>query len=40
MRLTTKQRLVGVERVCWVIGLVLIGSGLFHLAVFAVDGGP
>ncbi|MBO3736518.1 hypothetical protein [Actinoplanes flavus] len=40
MWLTTKQRVDGVERVCRVIGLVLIGAGLFHLAVFAVDGGP
>jgi hypothetical protein len=29
-----------IERVCYVIGAVLIASGLFHLAVFAVDGGP
>jgi hypothetical protein len=29
-----------VERVCYVIGAALIASGLFHLAVFAVDGGP
>jgi hypothetical protein len=29
-----------VERVCHLIGAALIVSGLFHLAVFAVDGGP
>jgi hypothetical protein len=29
-----------VERVCYLIGGVLFLSGLFHLAVFAVDGGP
>jgi hypothetical protein len=29
-----------VERVCYLVGVVLIASGLFHLAVFAVDGGP
>lgn len=29
-----------VERVCYLVGAVLIASGLFHLAVFAVDGGP
>jgi hypothetical protein len=28
------------ERVCYLIGAALIASGLFHLAVFAVDGGP
>jgi hypothetical protein len=28
------------ERVCSVVGLALIGSGLLHLVVFAVDGGP
>lgn len=28
------------ERVCCVVGLVLIGSGVLHLVVFAVDGGP
>jgi len=28
------------ERVYYVLGAVLIGSGLFHLAVFAVAGGP
>jgi hypothetical protein len=28
------------ERVCYVIGALLIASGLFHLAVFAADGGP
>lgn len=29
-----------VERVCYAIGTALIASGLFHLLVFAVDGGP
>ncbi|MGW3956009.1 hypothetical protein ACWEKM_35010 [Streptomyces sp. NPDC004752] len=29
-----------VERLCHAIGLILIVSGLLHLAVFAVDGGP
>jgi hypothetical protein len=29
-----------VERVCYLIGAALILSGLFHLVVFAVDGGP
>jgi hypothetical protein len=29
-----------VERSCYLVGAVLIASGLFHLAVFAVDGGP
>lgn len=29
-----------VERVCYLVGAVLIASGLFHLVVFAVDGGP
>ncbi|WP_433336061.1 hypothetical protein [Spirillospora sp. CA-294931] len=29
-----------VERVCYVIGVVLMVSGVFHLGVFAVDGGP
>jgi hypothetical protein len=29
-----------IERICYVLGAALIGSGLFHLAVFAVDGGP
>jgi hypothetical protein len=29
-----------VERVCYAIGAVLLVSGLFHLAVFAVFGGP
>lgn len=28
------------ERACYVIGAVLFASGLFHLGVFAVDGGP
>jgi hypothetical protein len=30
----------GIERACYLIGAVLIGSGLFHLGVFAIDGGP
>lgn len=29
-----------VERVCYAVGAALIASGLFHLAVFAADGGP
>src|SRR5262249_7034831 len=29
-----------VERLCYVIGAVLFAGGLFHLGVFAVDGGP
>jgi hypothetical protein len=29
-----------VERACYLVGAVLFTSGLFHLAVFAVDGGP
>jgi hypothetical protein len=29
-----------IERICYLLGAALIGSGLFHLAVFAVDGGP
>ncbi|MGI8695417.1 MAG: hypothetical protein ACR2JQ_02000 [Mycobacteriales bacterium] len=29
-----------VERACYLIGVVLIVSGLAHLLVFAVDGGP
>ncbi|MFF4755606.1 hypothetical protein ACWD5R_33490 [Streptomyces sp. NPDC002514] len=29
-----------VERLCHAIGLLLVVSGLAHLAVFAVDGGP
>jgi hypothetical protein len=29
-----------VERVCYLIGGALFASGLFHLAVFAIDGGP
>ena len=28
------------ERICYLVGAVLIGAGLFHLAVFAVDHGP
>lgn len=29
-----------VERACYLVGALLFASGLFHLAVFAVDGGP
>src|SRR3569833_2274587 len=29
-----------VERVCYAIGAALLASGLFHLLVFAIDGGP
>jgi hypothetical protein len=29
-----------IERVCYLVGAVLMASGVFHLAVFAVDGGP
>ncbi len=29
-----------IERACYVIGAALIAAGLFHLLVFAVDGGP
>jgi hypothetical protein len=29
-----------VERVCYALAAVLFASGLFHLAVYAVDGGP
>src|SRR5262249_9795512 len=29
-----------IERICYLVGVVLILSGLFHLVVFAVDGGP
>src|SRR6266516_163875 len=29
-----------IERVCYLVGAVLFGSGLFHLAVYAVAGGP
>lgn len=29
-----------VERVCCLVGAVLLAAGLFHLLVFAVDGGP
>ena len=28
------------ERICYVLAAVLFASGLFHLAVFAVAGGP
>ncbi|MCW2918785.1 MAG: hypothetical protein JWN52_6853 [Actinomycetia bacterium] len=30
----------GVERTCYLIGVALFLAGLFHLGVFAVDGGP
>jgi hypothetical protein len=29
-----------IERICYLVGAVLIISGLFHLAVFAIRGGP
>jgi hypothetical protein len=29
-----------IERICFALGAALIGAGIFHLAVFAVDGGP
>jgi hypothetical protein len=29
-----------IERVCYVVGAVLVTSGLVHLAVFAIRGGP
>ncbi|MCX3060506.1 hypothetical protein [Streptomyces beihaiensis] len=32
--------LTGTERVCHTVAVVLVTSGLFHLIVFAVDGGP
>jgi hypothetical protein len=35
-----RPRLRPVERLCLATGLVLVLSGLVHLAVFAVDGGP
>ncbi|MEV6969178.1 hypothetical protein AB0M47_29100 [Hamadaea sp. NPDC051192] len=28
------------RRLCYAVGLALIASGLFHLLVFAIDGGP
>ncbi|GAA2603149.1 hypothetical protein SMC26_03355 [Actinomadura fulvescens] len=36
--LATAQRRV--ERVCYVLGAALMVAGVFHLAVFVVDGGP
>jgi len=36
----TWTRSRGIERICCTLGTVLIASGLSHLAVFAVDGGP
>lgn len=33
-------RLRAVERCCYLVGAVLVASGLFHLGVFAVRGGP
>lgn len=30
----------GAERLSYAVGAVLVASGLFHLGVFAVDGGP
>ncbi len=29
-----------IERICYWLGAILVGAGLFHLVVFAVDGGP
>jgi len=29
-----------IERVCYWLGAILAVAGLFHLVVFAVDGGP
>jgi hypothetical protein len=29
-----------IERICYRLGAILIAAGLFHLVVFAVDGGP
>jgi len=29
-----------IERACYLIGAVLLASGIFHLGVFAVRGGP
>lgn len=29
-----------IEQVCYVVGLVLIGAGIFHFGVFLVRGGP
>ncbi|MGI8666622.1 MAG: hypothetical protein ACR2N4_11410 [Jatrophihabitans sp.] len=34
----TRLRLV--ERCCYLVGAVLVASGLFHLGVFAIRGGP
>jgi hypothetical protein len=34
------SRLRRVERVCYVVGAVLVASGLFHFGVFLVRGGP
>jgi hypothetical protein len=34
------RRVRRIERVCYLIGAALIVAGLFHLVVFAVDGGP
>jgi hypothetical protein len=36
-RIWTRGRRI--ERTCYLLGTVLVGAGLFHLAVFAVDGG-
>ncbi|WP_405974319.1 hypothetical protein OG496_39930 [Streptomyces sp. NBC_00988] len=40
MTRTLKTRVRPAERLCHVIGALLIVSGLVHLVVFAVDGGP
>lgn len=37
--ITEWRRLRPVEALCYVTGAVLVGSGLFHLVVLAVDGG-
>ncbi len=34
------RQLHRIERVCYLIGAVLIASGLLHVGVFAIDGGP
>ena len=40
MTRTLKTRVRPAERLCHVVGALLILSGLVHLVVFAVDGGP
>jgi len=34
------SRLRRIERLCYLIGVVLIASGLVHVGVFAIEGGP